>query len=102
MEESRVLKYLRQGRENARTRQELCILTGYSDRAVRNEIEELRRNGHIIINNQDGKGYYLTDSLVEIERQYKQNRSRAMSILVQQKYLRSRLKAAGKEINEGK
>lgn len=80
------------GRENAITRKDLCRLVGTKDRAVRNAIEEARREGAIIINAQDGKGYYQTDDLEEIRQQYHRNNNRAMSILVQQKHLRRRLK----------
>lgn len=86
------------GREKAVTRQALCTLTGMSDRKVREQIEQARREGCIIINNQDGKGYYQTDDLDEIERQYQQQRRRALSVLSQQKHLRRRLKAAGRKV----
>lgn len=86
------------GRENAVTRQALCTRTGLSDRKVREQIEQARRDGCIIINNQDGKGYYRTDNLDEIERQYRQNKRRALSVLSQQKHLRLRLKAAGRQV----
>ena len=44
------------GRENAVTRENLCILTGLNDRVVRNEIKKLRRDMPIL-NLQDGSGY---------------------------------------------
>lgn len=90
--------YIPFGRENAVTRTELRRITGKSDRKIREEIEQARREGHIIINNQDGRGYYRTDDPDEIARQYRQQRRRAMSILAQQKYMRRLLKAAGREV----
>lgn len=91
-------RYIPFGRENAVTRAQLCTLTGLPDRKVRKEIEQARRSGFIIINQQDGKGYYQTDDLDEIERQYRQQRCRALSVLSQQKHLRRRLKAAGRQV----
>lgn len=79
------------GKDNAITRGQLCSLTGLSDRAVRKLIEIARIEGAIIINAQDGKGYYISDNPVDIRRQMCTNKSRAMSILKQQKYLRRRL-----------
>lgn len=79
-------------KEGYNTRQELCIRTGLNDREVRQEIENARRDGIIILNMQDGKGYFLSDKIEIMQKQYKQNQSRAMSILVQQKYLRRKIK----------
>lgn len=90
--------YIPFGRENAVTRTELRRITGKSDRKIREEIEQARREGHIIINNQDGRGYYRTDDPDEIAKQYRQQRRRAMSILAQQKHMRRLLKAAGREV----
>lgn len=84
------------GKDNAVTRAQLCAITGMSDRDVRKHIEQLRRVGHIIINNQDGKGYYISDDIDKIEKQYKQNKNRALSILVNQKFLRAKLREAGR------
>lgn len=90
-----IADYIPIGRENAITRQRLCEVTGLPDRKVREEIEQARRRGAIIVNAQDGAGYYQTEDLQEIERQFNQNERRAKSILAQQKHLRRRLKAAG-------
>lgn len=92
------MDFIPYGKENAITRKQLRHMSGKSDRDVRQDIEDARRVGCIIINNQDGKGCYRTDDLDEIKRQYYQNRSRAMSILVQQKFLRKRLKEAGIDV----
>lgn len=87
-----ILKYIGTGRENAVTREALVRKTGLSDRKVRKLIAEARREGEIIINAQDGAGYYRSDELGDLKRQYKSNHNRAMRILVQQKYLRRRIK----------
>ncbi len=91
-----VVDYIGIGKNNAVTRDYLRECTAMTDRVIRKEIEQARRDGVIIINNQDGKGYYISEDLDDIEKQYKQNNSRAMSILVQQKHLRSKLKEAGR------
>lgn len=90
-----ILSYIPTGRENAVTRKELCIRTGLTDREIRQKIEKARKDGNIIINLQDGKGYYQPEGTEEIQKQYTQNQKRAMSILIQQKYLRRKLKEAG-------
>jgi hypothetical protein len=97
-EQMSIEEYIPFGRENAVTRQVLCALTGLSDRKVRKLIEDARREGCIICNDQDGAGYYQTADLDEIESQYRQQRSRALSILSQQKHMRRLLKAAGREV----
>lgn len=80
------------------TRKELVRLTGLPDRQVRELIEQKRHKGVIILNLQDGKGYFTSLDLDKLERQYRQNDRRAKSVLVQQKYLRRRLKAAGRAV----
>lgn len=91
----RITDYIPTGRENAVTRTHLREVTGFTDRKVREEIEQARRNGAIIINAQDGAGYYQSEDIKDIAKQYKQNERRALSILAQQKHLRKRLKEAG-------
>lgn len=93
---SDIINLIPYGKSNAISRKILCRMAGKSDRHVRQDIEDARREGCIIINRQDGKGYYRTDDINEIERQYYQNRSRALSILIQQKHLRKRLVEAGR------
>lgn len=77
---------------------ELCTATGLTGRCVRNLIEQKRKEGYIILNLQDGAGYFLSRDIEKIEKQYWQNHSRAMSVLEWQKYLRRKLKAAGKKV----
>ena len=95
-----IIDYIPHGKDNAITRAELCSITNLQDRPVRELIETARRNGTIILNDQDGKGYYISDNLSDIKRQYHQNNSRAMSILVQQKFLRRKLKESGIDIKK--
>lgn len=75
------------GRENAVTRQQLCEKLGKSDRAVRQMIETARNEGALIINSQDGKGYFMAVSASNVLAQYNRNKARALSILMQQKHL---------------
>lgn len=90
-----IADYIPTGRENAVTRSHLRTVTGFTDRKVREQIEQARRKGAIIINTQDGAGYYQSEDIRDIAKQYTQNERRALSILAQQKHLRKRLKAAG-------
>jgi len=95
-----ILSLIPQGKKNAISRTELRYRAQLNDRAMRELIEQERRNGAIILNLQDGRGYYrpAPDELDDVLRQYKQNDRRAMSILVQQKHLRRALKQAGEKV----
>lgn len=90
----KIMDYIAKGRENAIKRDELVRLLNLPDRIVRKMIQEARDRGEIILNAQDGAGYYTSDDLGELERQYNTNQRRALSILRQQKYLRSRMREA--------
>lgn len=91
-----ISEYIGFGAQNAVTRAELCRRTGWTDRRVRQAIEDARHDGEIIINMQNGKGYYKPVLISDIEMQYRQNESRAKSILHYQKFLRKALKDAGR------
>ena len=70
------------GRENAVTREQLCVLTGMTDRIMRKALHELRRD-YCIINLQNGRGYFRpveTDGPL-VKRFLKQERARALSSL---------------------
>jgi len=47
--------YVPYGYENAKTRTELMQITGMTDRAIR---EDINRSTELIVNLQDGKGYF--------------------------------------------
>ena len=79
------------GAENAISRTELRMMTGWSDRVLRRNIQKAREEGMVICNSQDGKGYYRPTTKQEYIAQYKSNQSRALSILRQQKFLRFRI-----------
>lgn len=80
------------------TRQDLARRFGVSDRTIRKAIEIARTKGFYIVNNQDGTGYYRTFDLDELERQYKQEKARAMSILSGCKHIRKFLRDNGREV----
>lgn len=90
-----ICDFIPRGRENAIRRADLVSRVNLPDRTVRQMIEEARRRGELIMNAQDGAGYYISEDLGELKRQYRRNRSRAMSVLVQQKYLRRKIKELG-------
>lgn len=78
-----VSELIKFGKENAITRAELCSLTGLPDRAIRKEIAELRESGELIINDQDGRGYYRSNDIEDLKKQYQNDIRRAKSILAQ-------------------
>ena len=86
------------GRENAIKREDLARVLQVNDRQARHYIGVARLNGVIIANDQDGGGYFQTDKVEDILRQYKQETSRAMTILARRKAIRERLKEAGVEV----
>ncbi len=98
MMKNNIAALIPEGRENAVTRAYLRMMTGMSDRAVRKEIEELRNAGLFICNNSDGYGYYISNDLAELQRQYKADTARALSILKRRKYIRNYLKQRGVDV----
>lgn len=72
------------GHKNAVTRSYLCATTGMNDRTVRQMIHEARRK-IIILNLQDGSGYYVPDvkdkrDREELKRYVSQEESRLKAI----------------------
>lgn len=93
-----VIKCIPIGRSNAISRARLAEITGLGDRNVRKRIAEARQAGLLIVNSQDGKGYYFADTTEDVKRQYKQDKARALSILARLKTARQVLAAAEEEI----
>ena len=95
-----ILTHIGVGAENATSRAALAVSLGVSDRKMRKLIEIERRNGALILNAQNGAGYYLAtiDDLDDIERQYKQDTARALSILARRRTMRRILKKAGRKV----
>ena len=52
----------------------------------RRYVETARKSGVMIVN--DGTGYYQTNNIQDIERQYKKDEKRAMTILTRLKHMR--------------
>ena len=86
-----IMTYIAKGKENAISRQDLCNLMALPDRTVRKLIQEARDQGEVIINAQDGAGYYTSDNVEDLERQYNTNQHRALSILRQQRHIRRQI-----------
>ena len=86
-----VFDCLKEGKENAVTRAQLVMLTGMPDRAVRSEIERLRRK-YVILNDQDGCGYYIETDNARIARYIRQEEARAKSIFCSLKAARQKIK----------
>lgn len=76
-----IIQFIPHGKENAVTREELKLLTGLSDRDIRELITQARRT-HCIINDQDGKGYYQPTKIERpaVEKWLKQESSRAKTV----------------------
>lgn len=62
-----------------------------SDRKMRAMLENAKNEGFVIGNNQDGQGYYVPETLKELEIIYRQNENRALSILRQQKHIKRKM-----------
>ena len=92
-----LMELVPEGRENAVSRSELRMLAGISDRKCRRFLQEAKEHEELIVNLQDGKGYFRpgTDDIKSIAAQYKLNQSRMISLSKQQKNLRRILKEAG-------
>lgn len=86
------------GRLNAIKREALAKKLHMTDRKMREAIEQARSEGLIIICECNGRGYYQSNDLDEISYQYRQDTSRAMSILKRRKPMRDLLKDAGRSV----
>lgn len=95
-----ILDHIPTGAANAIPRAELAARLELSDRRTREAIQKARDDGALILNEQGGAGYYVAtaDDLDAIERQYRQDTSRALSILRRRKAMRALLKAAGRAV----
>lgn len=67
-----------------------------TDRKMRKAVSEAKKQGLMICN--DGDGYYQSDELSDLWRQYRRETARAMSILKARKPMREVLKAAGRPV----
>lgn len=94
----RLKKAIPYGRENAIRRDDLAYALGVSDRSLRKSIENARAAGMLINNDGDGKGYYQSDDTEDLVRQYRQDTSRALSILYRRKTIRRLLVERGVDV----
>ena len=92
----RVVEAIPVGKENAVTREKLSQTLMMPDRQVRKCIQIARDAGVLIVNT--GRGYYITDELDEIERQYWQDTRRALSVLARRREMRRILRDAGRRV----
>ena len=92
---AKVLAAIPFGKDKAIDRFALAEKVGLPDRQARKCIEELRGHSYIILNDQDGKGYYRSYDADDIYRAFRQERSRALAILRRMKEMRRVLKGAG-------
>lgn len=76
----KIEEYIPIGKDNAVSRQALCIRTGLADRENRNLIQEARDRGVPIAVGADG-GYYIADTAAEVKRIQRDYRSRAYKML---------------------
>ena len=76
-----IVDYIPFGRKNAITRTRLRIVTGLNDRQIREQISQARRDT-VILNMQDGKGYFrpLPEERHLFESYAKQETARLKSI----------------------
>lgn len=79
------------GKKNAVTNHQLRELLGISNREVRRLVSIARREV-CIINDQNGKGYYMPETKAEAEKWIKQETARAKSIFLGMKGARNYLK----------
>ena len=84
------------GRRNAISREDLAAALHTTDRKMRKAVAEAKTQGVMICN--DGYGYYQSDELSDLWRQYRRETARAMSILKARKPMRDVLKAAGRPV----
>lgn len=61
-------------------RKDLCETLGLNDVQMREYIQQLREN-YPICNYQDGRGYFMAKTKAQAQRQYRQEKSRALNIL---------------------
>lgn len=94
-----ILDFIPYGKENAVKRSTLCALTGMNDRKVREMIEQEKRKGEIIINAQDGNGYYRSSDIADVMAQFRQTFRRAMSLFSQLKPLRRIIRSYGYRVD---
>ncbi len=95
-ETERIACLIPKGRRNAISREDLAAALHTTDRKMRKAVAEAKKQGVMICN--DGDGYYQSDELSDLWRQYRRETARAKSILKARKPMRDVLKAAGRPV----
>ena len=90
------VRRLDRGHENAKPLKNLAEELYINERTLRELLEQARADGYLICNDMDGKGYYLADTLDDVDRQYRRDYNRAMALLVRLKPMRRMLREAGR------
>lgn len=79
-----IAQYVPYGKENAVSRAELCKLTGYDDRRIRDEIKKannmLEEQNEAIISSSGKRGYWRTNDIKELEEYERECRNRCRKI----------------------
>ena len=87
---------LGRGHERAKPVKDLAGALHVNERTLRELLEQARADGFLICNDMDGKGYYLADTLEDVDRQYHRDYNRAMALLARLKPMRRMLREAGR------
>lgn len=77
-----IVDYIPTGQNNAVTADSLCAVLNMSRREVRKQISKAQENGAVILNMQDGRGYFVPadDESQLVDDYIKQESARARSI----------------------
>ena len=90
------VKALGRGHGQAKPVRELAAALRMNERTLRELMEQARAEGYLICNEMDGRGYYLADTIEDVERQYGRDYGRAMALLARLKPMRRMLREAGR------
>lgn len=90
---AKLAEFIPVGRDKTVSRSDLAKRMNMSDRHMRAAVSLARREGLVIINDQNGRGYYRSEDIRDMQRQLNQTHNRALSLLAQEKYLKARIKA---------
>ena len=88
-----IANVLKMGKRNAISRDELCEITGVSDRENRRLIHQLRKDGRIILSNTDTGGYYYPATLTEAVKCERSMNNRGVKCFEASKAMREWIKA---------
>lgn len=75
-----IIEYIPTGKKNAVSRAQLVILTGITDRAIREAIQAFNESGEGIIACECGKGYFVPETKEEAERYIRYSQSYLLSL----------------------